>query len=106
MSQGYAGWLRSGNGELLQAVPQALEVLMVFTVARRLIFSDFTVMQTLLSVAYILRAVAERVPTARLSTGARVLDPSDFRQWLIELSEKAEKAESPERFFAQLRKDE
>jgi hypothetical protein len=49
--------------------------------------------------AFIFRAVAERVPTAVLSTGARVLDSSDFKAWLIELAEKAEEAETLEQFF-------
>ena len=52
--------------------------------------------------ALILRAVAGRVPTAVLSTGARVLDPSDFKAWLMELAEKAEEAETPEQFFSRM----
>jgi hypothetical protein len=52
--------------------------------------------------ASILRAVAERAPTAVLSTGARVLDTSDFRAWLIELADMAEKAETLEQFFSRL----
>jgi hypothetical protein len=52
--------------------------------------------------ALILRAVADRLPTAVLSTGARVLDSSDFKAWLIELADKAEQAETPEQFFSQI----
>ena len=40
--------------------------------------------------AQLLRAIAAQALEARLSTGARVLDASDFREWLIELAEKAE----------------
>lgn len=39
--------------------------------------------------ALFLRVVAERVPTAVLSTRARVLDSNDFRAWLTELAEKS-----------------
>jgi len=46
--------------------------------------------------AQFLRAIASRVLEARLSTGARVLDASDVRKWLIELAEKAEQAETIE----------
>jgi hypothetical protein len=56
--------------------------------------------------ASVLRAVAQRVPTAALSTGARVLDTSDFRAWLIELADMAEKAETPEQFFSLIREAE
>jgi hypothetical protein len=52
--------------------------------------------------ASVLRAVAEKVTTGRLSTGARVLDPSDFKTWLFELAEKAEEAETAEQFFSRL----
>ena len=34
--------------------------------------------------ARLLRAIAAQVWESRLSTGARVLDASDFRGWLIE----------------------
>jgi hypothetical protein len=37
----------------------------------------------------LLRAIAAKVLQARLSSGARVLDATDFREWLIELAEKA-----------------
>ncbi len=49
--------------------------------------------------ALFLRLLAERVLTARLRSGAHVLDASDFREWLIELADKAEKAETIEEFF-------
>jgi hypothetical protein len=49
--------------------------------------------------AQLLRAIAALVGKARLSTGARVLDASDFR--LIELGEKTEKAETLEQFLSQ-----
>ena len=52
--------------------------------------------------AQLLRAIASRVSEARLSTGARVLDASDFREWLIELAEKAEQAETLEQFLSQV----
>jgi hypothetical protein len=51
--------------------------------------------------AHFLRAIAARVLEARLSKGARVLDASDVREWLIELAEKAEQAETLEQFFSQ-----
>ena len=40
--------------------------------------------------AQLLRAIAAQASKARLSTGARVLDAGDVRDWLIELAEKAE----------------
>ena len=52
--------------------------------------------------ALFLHLLADRVLRARLSTGARVLDASDFRQWLVELAEKAEEAEKLPEFFSQL----
>jgi hypothetical protein len=52
--------------------------------------------------ARLLRAIAAQVGKARLSTGARVLDASDFREWLIELAEKAEQAETLEQFLSQI----
>jgi saccharopine dehydrogenase-like NADP-dependent oxidoreductase len=52
--------------------------------------------------AQFLRTIAARVSEARLSTGARVLDTSDFREWLIELAEKAEQAETLEQFLSQV----
>jgi hypothetical protein len=50
--------------------------------------------------AQLLRALAAQVTEARLSPGARVRDVSDFRQWLIELAEKAEQAETLEQFLS------
>ena len=52
--------------------------------------------------AQLLRAIGAQVRKARLSTGARVLDASDFREWLIELAEKAEQAETLEQFLSQI----
>lgn len=52
--------------------------------------------------AEFLRALAERVFTSRLSTGGRLTDAGDFRQWLLESAEKAEQAQTIEQFFAQL----
>jgi len=49
-----------------------------------------------------LRLLAERVFKARLASGARVLDASDFHAWLLELSEKAARAKSLEEFFRSL----
>jgi len=51
--------------------------------------------------AQFLRTIAAQVPEARLSNGARVRDASDFRQWLFELAEKAERAETLEQFLSQ-----
>jgi hypothetical protein len=51
--------------------------------------------------AKFLRAIAALVLEARLSNGARALDASDFRQWLVELAEKAEQAETLEQFLSQ-----
>ena len=50
--------------------------------------------------ARLLRAIAAQVTEARVSSGARVLDVCDFRQWLIELAEKAEHAETLEQFLS------
>jgi hypothetical protein len=52
--------------------------------------------------AQLLRAIAAQALEARLSTGARVLDVSDFREWLIELAEKAEQAETLEQFLSEV----
>ena len=52
--------------------------------------------------ALFLRLLAERALTARLSTGARVLDAGDFKQWLIELADRANRAQSLEEFFSDL----
>ena len=51
--------------------------------------------------AQFLRAIAALVGKARLSTGARVLDAIDFKEWLIELAGKAEQAETLEQFLSQ-----
>jgi hypothetical protein len=50
----------------------------------------------------LLRAIAAKVLQARLSSGARVLDATDFREWLIELAEKAELAETLEEFLSHI----
>jgi hypothetical protein len=50
--------------------------------------------------AQLLRAIAAQASEARLSTGANVRDVSDFREWLIELAEKAEQAETLEKFLS------
>ena len=50
--------------------------------------------------AQFLRAIAAQVLEARLSKGARVLDASDVREWLIELAEKADQAENLEQFLS------
>ena len=50
--------------------------------------------------ALFLHLLANRVLNARLSTGARMLDASDFKAWLLELSDRAEAADTLEEFFA------
>jgi hypothetical protein len=52
--------------------------------------------------AELLRAIAAQVLEARVSKGGRVFDASDFRKWLIELAEKAERAETLEQFLSQV----
>ena len=52
--------------------------------------------------ASLLRAVAAQVLTARLSTGARLLDAPDCKKWLLELADKAEEAEGLEQFVSQI----
>ncbi|MFZ1007922.1 MAG: hypothetical protein WAN65_13865 [Candidatus Sulfotelmatobacter sp.] len=49
--------------------------------------------------AIFLKLLAERVYTAQLGNGARVLDPSDFRAWLVELSDIADRSSSVDEFF-------
>jgi LPS O-antigen subunit length determinant protein (WzzB/FepE family) len=49
-----------------------------------------------------LRLLAEKVYTARLATGARVLDAGDFKQWLQELADRANRAQTLEEFFSDL----
>ena len=56
--------------------------------------------------AQFLRAIAAQVLEARLSRGARVLDTSDVREWLIELAEKAEQTENLQQLLSQIRKGE
>ncbi len=41
-----------------------------------------------------LRMLAGRVREARLKNGARVLDASDFRQWLLELADTVEEIQA------------
>jgi hypothetical protein len=48
------------------------------------------------------RAIAAKVLQARLSTGARVIDVTDFREWLIELAETAERAETLEELLSHI----
>jgi hypothetical protein len=45
-----------------------------------------------------LKILAERIYTARLSTG-QIRDAADFHAWLIEVSEIAERSGSVEEFF-------
>ena len=52
--------------------------------------------------APLLRAIAAHVLQARLSTGARLLDTTDFREWLIGLAEKAERADTLEQLLPNL----
>jgi hypothetical protein len=51
--------------------------------------------------ALFVRLIAEQVYTATLSTG-QIRDASDFHAWLIEVSEKAEQANSLHEFFEQM----
>jgi hypothetical protein len=50
-----------------------------------------------------LRLLADRVLTARFSTGARVLDASDFKVWLLECADIAAACQSLSEFFDALR---
>ncbi len=52
--------------------------------------------------ALLLRALAAGILTARLSTGARVLDATDCKKWLVELADQAEGAEGLEQFLSQI----
>ncbi len=52
--------------------------------------------------AQFLRTIAALALEARLSNGARLLDASDFRQWLVEMAERAEQAEDLEQFLSQI----
>ncbi|HWW15174.1 MAG TPA: hypothetical protein VN310_10980 [Candidatus Dormibacteraeota bacterium] len=49
-----------------------------------------------------LRLLAERALTARLDSGIRVLDATDFKQWLLESAEKAGQSATMEEFFRKL----
>jgi hypothetical protein len=49
--------------------------------------------------AIFLKLLAERVYSAQLANGARVLDPSDFRAWLVELSDIADHSSSVDELF-------
>jgi hypothetical protein len=50
-------------------------------------------------VALLLRILAERVHTAQLASGVRILDVQDFRTWFLELSEKAEQVNTIDELF-------
>jgi hypothetical protein len=49
-----------------------------------------------------LRLLAERALTARLASGIRVLDASDFKHWLLECSELAARSTTLEEFFERI----
>jgi len=53
----------------------------------------------LCDIALLLRILAERVHTAELASGVRILDVQDFRAWLLESSEEAEQANSIDALF-------
>jgi len=50
-----------------------------------------------------LKLLAHYALTAKLNSGARVLDASDFREWLNECAEKARVARDAEEFFDALK---
>lgn len=52
--------------------------------------------------AQFLRRIAALTLQARLASGARLLDVSDFRQWLVEMAEKAEQAEDLEQLLSRI----
>ncbi len=52
--------------------------------------------------ALFLKILAERVYTAELPSGLRVLDASDFHDWLVEASRKAEQSSTVEEFFSRV----
>jgi hypothetical protein len=54
---------------------------------------------TMREYALFLRLLASRLLNAHVSTGARIIDASDFKVWLMELSQKAETAATLEDFF-------
>jgi hypothetical protein len=49
-----------------------------------------------------LRALAERVYTARLSNGSSLQDATDFREWMIECAEKAATSTTIEELFSKI----
>jgi hypothetical protein len=49
-----------------------------------------------------LRLLAERVYTARLDDGRRIRDAMDFKEWLLEASQKAGQSQTLEEFFSKL----
>ncbi len=51
--------------------------------------------------ALFVRLLAERMYTARLSTG-QLCDASDFHAWLVEVSEIAARSDSLDEFLAQI----
>ena len=59
-------------------------------------------MQLVREYELILRLLAERVYTARLDDGRRIRDAMDFKEWLLEASEKARGSSSLEEFFSHL----
>jgi len=50
--------------------------------------------------ALLLRALADRVHTACLPSGAPLRNVGDFKEWLLLLSEKAEKANTLSQFLS------
>jgi hypothetical protein len=52
--------------------------------------------------ALFLRLLAERVYTARLDDGRSLRDVMDFKEWLFEAADKAERAGSLPQFFEKL----
>jgi hypothetical protein len=55
----------------------------------------------MLEYAHFLRLLAEKVYTARLSKGQPVRDTSDFYEWLTELADRAETAQTLEKFITE-----
>jgi hypothetical protein len=53
-------------------------------------------------VAQFFRVIAAQALEARLSSGTRARDASDFRQWLLELADRVEQAENLEQFLSQI----
>lgn len=49
-----------------------------------------------------LRLLAQKVYSARLASGIRLLDASDFKMWLEELSESAGRCSTMQEFFDRL----